>query len=94
MSETPHIIDLAEYGPSAIEFQRLMAKRRWRANGCQLARSRDVPDIDAQCRRYFACRDFVECGETQAFIRIANRPKESDTYTALHDLAVNVLARD
>jgi hypothetical protein len=47
--------------------------------------------LDASCGRYFTYRQLIECGETQARTGLPNRPKEPDTYSALYDLAVNIL---
>lgn len=49
------------------------------------------PKLDDSCGRYFAYRDFIECGETQARTGLPNLPRESDSYKALHELAKNVL---
>ena len=57
----------------------------------RLIRSRIIPDLDASCGRYFTYRDFIECGETQARTGIPNLPKEADSYTALYELATNIL---
>jgi hypothetical protein len=36
-------------------------------------------------------RQLIECGETQQNTGLANLPKQADSYTALYELAVNVL---
>ncbi len=54
-------------------------------------RSRTIPTLDAPCGRYLSYRQLIECGETQARTGLPNRPREPDSYTALHDLTVNIL---
>jgi DNA phosphorothioation-associated putative methyltransferase len=85
------LFDLSGYGPPAVEFLKKLEEARWAIDGSQLVRSRRRPDLDEPCGRYFTYRDFIECGEAQATAKIPNLPKESDSYTALYDLAVNVL---
>jgi len=47
--------------------------------------------LHEKCGHYLTYRQLIECGETWESLRIDNRPKSPDSYTALHDLAVNVL---
>jgi hypothetical protein len=79
------------YGPSANEFNQLLEHRRYACDGFALIRSQITPDLDAPCGKYLKYRDLIECGETQARTGIPNRPKEPDSYTALLELARNVL---
>lgn len=76
---------------TADRFAAVLATRRWRIEGFTLARSTDLPKLDAPCGRFFTYRQFIECGETQARTGSANRPLQPDTYSALYDLAVSVL---
>lgn len=52
-----------------------------------------MPKLDDLCGTNFTYRDFIECGETQAKNKkdLPNLPKEADSYTALRELATNVL---
>lgn len=85
------VFDFSGYGPSPAEFHARLEAARWTLDGFRLVRSRSIPDLDAPCGRYFTYRQLIECGETQARTGLPNRPKEPDTYSALYDLAVNVL---
>jgi hypothetical protein len=84
-------LDFSDYGPTPRRFQELVEQNRWAVEGFDLVRSRTVPNLDAPCGRYLSYRHLIECGETQQRTRLANLPKEPDTYTALYELAINVL---
>lgn len=86
-----NLFDFSEYGPNPEEFETKLKLARWEIDGMRLIRSRITPDLDAPCGRYFTYRDFIECGETQARTGIPNLPKEADSYTALYELATNIL---
>ena len=43
------------------------------------------------CGRFLTYRQLIECGETQARTGLPNLPREPDSYSALLDLAVQVL---
>jgi DNA phosphorothioation-associated putative methyltransferase len=79
------------YGPSAKEFDEVLESRRYAHEGFALIRSQTIPNLDAPCGQYLTYRRLIECGETQARTGIANLPKEPDSYTALLELARNVL---
>lgn len=49
------------------------------------------PDIDDPCGRNFTFRSFIQCGETQARTKLANLPRQLESYGALSRLAVCVL---
>lgn len=85
------LLDSTSHGMSALEFYEELERRRVSVDGFRLIRSRVVPPIDQCCGVHFTYRDFVECGETQRRLEIANVPQESDTYNALRDLAVHIL---
>ena len=57
----------------------------------RLIRSQSIPKLDDPCGSNFTYRDFIECGETQSRTSLPNLPKEPDTYTALYELATNIL---
>jgi DNA phosphorothioation-associated putative methyltransferase len=86
-----HLFDLSGYGPPAAEFLRKLEGARWSIDGFQLVRSQRVPGLDEPCGRYFTYRQFLECGKADARAKPPNPPEEPDSYTALYDLAVNVL---
>ena len=54
--------------------------------------SQTLPPLDQACGAYHTYRDFIACGETQAKTGLSNLPLSPDTYNALHDLAVYVVA--
>jgi len=89
--ESQNLFDFSEYGPNPEEFETKLKLARWEVDGMRLIRSRTIPDLDAPCGRYFTYRDFIECGETQVRTGIPNLPKEADSYTALYELATNIL---
>jgi len=79
------------YGPTAAEFDAKLATLRYQIVDLQLVRSQEIPCIDAACGQFLKYRDFIECGETQHRTNLANLPKCADSYTALYELAKNVL---
>jgi DNA phosphorothioation-associated putative methyltransferase len=83
--------DFAEYGPSPKKFDEVLQRLRWTIDGFNLVRTKAIPDLDEPCGRYLTYRDLIECGETRDKMRLSNLPKEAETYTALNDLAINVL---
>jgi hypothetical protein len=53
--------------------------------------SQIIPDLDDLCGDNLIYRQLIECGETQAKMGFSNLPKQPDSYTALYELAKNVL---
>lgn len=84
-------IKLESYGPTPEEFAKTLIAHRYGVDGFTLARSQTIPNLDKPCGNNFTFRDFIACGQTQRETGIANIPKEPETYTALLDLAVNLL---
>ena len=84
-------MNFSGYGPSVEEFNHLLESGRYACDGFSLVRSQTIPDLDAPCGQYLTYRQLIECGETQARTGISNLPKEPDSYTALVELATNVL---
>jgi len=84
-------LDLDGYGPPPEAFDEQLVRERYEVDGYHLTRSKAVPNLDEPCGRYFKYRDFIECGETQTRTELPNLPKQADSYTALLDLAINVL---
>jgi DNA phosphorothioation-associated putative methyltransferase len=85
------LFDLSGYGPKPEEFRSKLAVARWEIQEFTLIRSHSLPDIDEPCGRYLTYRQLIECGETQQRMGIANLPKQAESYTALYELAVNVI---
>ena len=84
-------VDRDDYGPAADTLNALLSSKRLEVDGMRLVRSRAVPNIDESCGRYLSYRSFIECGETQARLKVHNIPKNVETYNALHDLATYIL---
>lgn len=83
--------DFSGYGPPPEAFDAVIEQLRYQVEGFRLSRSQSIPDLDAPCGQYLKYRDLIECGETQARTGLPNLPREPDSYTALFDLARNVL---
>lgn len=79
------------YGPPALELDEQLRAKRYRIVGMKLERAHTIPDLDDPCGKYFKYRDFIECGETQSATALPNLPSNPQSYTALYDLATNVL---
>ena len=86
-----HLFDLSEHSPDENKFLSALRSARLEIVGMELTRSSTVPLLDDRCGVNFTYRHFIECGETQNKCSHANVPIEPDSYTAIHDLAVNVL---
>jgi DNA phosphorothioation-associated putative methyltransferase len=85
------LFDLSGYGPSEAQFLESLEQARWTVHGFNLIRSQRIPNLDELCGGHFTYRELIECGETQTRTRLANLPKQPESYTALHDLCRNVL---
>ena len=85
------LFDLEGYGPKPSEFDQQLENGRWFIDGFQLIRCQTIPDQDSLCGQYFTYRQLIECGETQAQNQLPNLPKQPDSYTALYELAANIL---
>ena len=85
------LFDLEGYGPKPGEFDQQLDHARWSIDGFKLNRCQTIPDVDSPCGRHFTYRQLIECGETQAQTALPNLPKQPDSYTALYDLAANIL---
>ena len=86
-----NLFDFTGYGPKPQKFRDQLKESRWEIDAMSLIRSRHIPDLDAACGRYLTYRQLVECGETWLRTKIDNVPRQADTYTALHDLVVQVI---
>lgn len=86
-----NLFDLSGYGPKPTIFRETLSNARWQIDGFNLVRSRSAPPLDQLCGRYLTYRQLIECGKTQKTTQINNLPKQTESYNALYDLAVNVL---
>lgn len=89
--EALNLFDLSGYGNKPAIFKTKLKSARWEINGFQLQRSQTIPDLDDLCGDNLTYRQLIECGETQAVTGLPNLPKQPDSYTALYELAKNVL---
>ena len=89
--EALNLIDLTGHGDKPPIFAQKLKVARWEINGFQLQRLQTLPDLDELCGEFLTYRQLIECGETQAVTQFANLPKQPDSYTALNELAKNVL---
>lgn len=86
-----NLFDLSGYGPNPESFRQTLANARWEINDFELMRSRNITDIGNLCGRYLSYKQLIECGETQQSTGLDNCPKQPASYTALYDLASNIL---
>jgi DNA phosphorothioation-associated putative methyltransferase len=86
-----NLFDLTGYGPKPDQFRQLLVESRWEVQGFALIRSRSLPELDSPCGHYLTYRQLIECGETQQTLGLPNFPTQADSYTALFELATNVL---
>lgn len=84
-------LDLAQYGPSEVQFNELLKSRRLWVSGFQLVRNHFIPALDDPCGRYLTYRQLIECGETQQATHLTNLPIAPESYTALYELATQIL---
>jgi DNA phosphorothioation-associated putative methyltransferase len=89
--ESLKLIDLTGYGPPEAKFRMALETARWEVSGFELRRSQTIPNLDLPCGRFLTYRDLIETGETRHASKLPNLPKEPDSYTALYDLAENIL---
>ncbi|MCG3775330.1 MAG: hypothetical protein JW395_2162 [Nitrospira sp.] len=85
------LVDLAGHGPNlrslAVELRRV----RKSIKGFEIVPNHALPNLDDRCGRFFTYRQLIECGETQARLKLGNLPKQGETYTAMHDLATRII---
>lgn len=89
--DSAELMNFSGYGPSVSDFDRILEARRYACDGYKLIRSQTTPHLDAPCGLHLKYRALIECGETQARTGMSNLPKEPDSYTALLELARNIL---
>ena len=85
------VVPDGQYGPAPNVLQAQLRQKRLEIRGFELVRSTILPDLDEQCGRYLTFRQLIECGDTWEEVRLDNRPRATESYNALYDLAVNVL---
>ena len=86
-----NLFEFKHHGPNPQHFREILSKARWEIKGFELIRSQTIPDLDSLCGQNLSYRHIIECGETQAKTGLANTPKQADSYTALYELATNIL---
>jgi DNA phosphorothioation-associated putative methyltransferase len=89
--EATGILGNSDFGPSADQLFEELEGRRLSITGMLINRSMRVPELDQACGTNFTFRSFIECGETQQRLGLANVPFNPDTYNALYDLATEIL---
>jgi DNA phosphorothioation-associated putative methyltransferase len=89
--EALNLLNLNGYGDKPAIFEKKLKSARWEINGFQLQRSQTIPDLDDLCGDNLTYRQLIECGETQTATGLSNLPKQPDSYTALYELAKNIL---
>jgi DNA phosphorothioation-associated putative methyltransferase len=83
--------DFSGYGPKPELLHQILEKNRRMIEGFKIIKSQRIPEIDESCGKYLKYRSLIECGETQELTQINNLPSQPDTYTALHELSINIL---
>lgn len=86
-----NLFDLTGYGLKPSVFHKILENARWDIVDFELVRSQTIPKLDAPCGHYLTYRQLIECGQTQQQSGLANLPKQPDSYTALYELAKNIL---
>lgn len=86
-----NLFDFKHHGPKPQQFREILDNARWGIKGFELIRSQTTPHLDNLCGQNLSYRNIIECGETQAKTGLSNTPKQADSYTALYDLATNIL---
>lgn len=89
--EATGILGSTEFGPPADVLSMTLGSKRLEVKGMELVPSTGVPDLDAPCGARLTYRHFVECGETQERLGLANRPSRPESYNALHGLATLII---
>lgn len=79
------------YGPSVEMFDAQLRAKYRRIDGMRLLPTSEIPNLDDPCGRFLTFRDLIRCGETQAETQIGNLPLQGASYSALVDLAENIL---
>ena len=86
-----NLFNFSGYGPCPDTFRNILSNARWKIDGFELTRSQCIPELDDFCGQNLTYRQLIECGETQHNTGVANCPKQPESYTALFDLATQIL---
>lgn len=89
--EALELFDPASTGLSAQDLDAALANRRLILRDFALQPAQDIPELDAPCGANFCFRDLIECGETWLRTGVDNRPRQAESYNALHALTVHLL---
>jgi DNA phosphorothioation-associated putative methyltransferase len=89
--ELQTLVDLAGHGPSLRSLAVQLRQSRKSIKGFRIVPSHALPNLDDPCGRFFTYRQLIQCGETQARLKLGNQPEQGETYTALHDLATWII---
>ncbi len=89
--ESLNLFDFSGYGEKPDDFVQKLKSARLEINGFELQWLQTIPNLDDFCGTYLTYRQLIECGETQQWTKLPNLPKQPDSYTALYELAKNVL---
>ncbi|MBN8442628.1 MAG: DNA phosphorothioation-associated putative methyltransferase [Thauera sp.] len=85
------LFDPGTYGPPIAELDAALSLLRLVIQDFALRPAQDIPELDFACGPHFTYRDFIECGETWQRTRVDNRPRNPDSYNALHALATRLI---
>lgn len=89
--EALDLFDFDDYGPKPTDLLETLSNNRWTADGFRLVRSQAIPNPENACGRYLTYRQLIECGEAQAQTGLSNRPKQAQSYNAIHDLVAMII---
>ena len=84
-------LDLQGYGMSPEAFDAALQAQYLEVQSFELKTISRIPSLDSACGQYHTFRDFIEYGETQARIGLANLPKQVESYLALAALAQHII---
>jgi DNA phosphorothioation-associated putative methyltransferase len=84
---------ISEDGPIPVqnELFHKLELARLKIDGMKLSDSTTIPSLDQQCGSNFTYRSFIECGDTQERLQLANLPGNAQSFNAIHALAVRIL---
>lgn len=89
--ESTGILDQFTSPPSREILDAALEEKRMEISGRRLVRSSRIPSLDQACGLNLKYRQLIECGETQAKLRLPNIPLNPETYNALYDLCSSIL---
>src|SRR5574337_197028 len=89
--ESLRLFDPASHGLPAADLAAALQQRRLTIDGCSICGVQTLASLDDLCGQNFTYRELIECGETWERTRVANYPRQADTYKAWHALATKIL---